>query len=120
MIILKGKVKMEYQYKCTNCGRTFSGKNDFDVEYTRDQHYTYCCLKRIHKVMQIVLFPLTAIGLIVLLIGGITYFTLAPIAYPFMYAINLFLDNKIYTFKEFNKDVYGEDRVKSWKIKHSK
>jgi hypothetical protein len=48
-----------------------------------------------------------------MLTAGIVYLTFAPLAYPFVYAMKLLLDNEVITWDSYKDKVYGEDRVKS-------
>jgi hypothetical protein len=70
-------------------------------------------------VLQVVLFPLGFITLAACVIGGLIGLALAPIAYPFIYAMKLLLDSEVYTWDKFQDDVYGADRVKSFIRKNS-
>mgnify|MGYP001612240459 CR=1 FL=1 len=103
------------KYSCANCGRVFEGNNDWDTGWAKDQHQKYCQLPTRHKILRVLSFPLAAIALFIILPGAILFYILAPLSYPFVYAVDI-LDFKYTTWDEFIKKIYG-DQVHSYKPK---
>ena len=103
------------EYTCPKCNRVFTSVKDMDAKYACEEHTKYCSLPRVHKILQVVLFPLGFVGLSAVLVGFALYFILAPVAYPFVYAMKLLVDSEVYTWEEMKDAVYGADRVKSFK-----
>jgi ABC-type spermidine/putrescine transport system permease subunit II len=68
--------------------------------------------------MKVLTSPLSFIGMVVFLFGAMFYFIFAPIAYPFLYSMNLMIENEIYTWDHFSADVY--DNRNSVKSSHKK
>ena len=106
------------QAVCPKCGRIFEGQCKFSVDYEMREHYKYCVLATRHKVLRFILIPLAVVGIGVFIPGVILYFLLAPIAYPFIYALSLCFDNDVITWQDFTKKVYDtENTVRSRKPK---
>lgn len=102
------------EYTCLKCNRVFVSTDDWRAKCALEEHVKYCNLPRLHKVLQVVLSPLGAIALAVFVIGGLIGLMLAPIAYPFIYAMKLLFDSEVYTWDKFQDDVYGAERIKSF------
>jgi hypothetical protein len=59
--------------------------------------------------------PLAIVCLPLIILCLILYFVLAPIAYPFLFALSLLFDNKILGWVEFKKmaHIYDEHEIQS-------
>jgi hypothetical protein len=101
--------------ECPKCKRQFEGKSSFSVSYELEQHIKYCNLPTIHKVLQVLLFPLAIITIAVLLLGFPLVFILLPIGYPFAYATNLLLDGKVLKWDEYTKWTRPDNYVRSFR-----
>ena len=106
-----------YEYSCPKCDRVFTSTNELMARFAQENHTDYCLLPTKYKVLQVILFPLGFVGMACFLFGALAYLSLAPVAYPFILATSLLLDNKIYTWDEFKDFVYGDDRLKTFKKK---
>ncbi|MDP3732538.1 MAG: hypothetical protein Q8R31_05935 [Candidatus Omnitrophota bacterium] len=89
--------------ECPNCNLIFEGESDFSVRNERDEHLQYCVLPLGHKILQNLLFLLLLIAMPLIVMVMVLVVILHPIAYPFLYAMDLFLNNKVLTWKEYQK-----------------
>jgi hypothetical protein len=107
------------EYTCPRCNRVFASTDEFRARNAYENHVKYCNLPRVHKILMYVLSPLGAAGIVAFFLGCLIYLALAPIAYPFIYSLKLIMDGEVYSWDKFQDDVYGTDRLKTFKRKSS-
>ena len=96
-----------YQLTCSYCHRVFEGKDKWNVMWAEADHEKYCALPSVHKVMKWLLLPLATVALIIFICVGVAFFALARLAYPFVYALELVVNNEVISWQSFNDLIYG-------------
>lgn len=99
--------------KCPKCNRVFEG-DSYRVRTAFEQHTNFCLLPRKHKVM-IGIFMIPSIFVFVLvLVGMIACFVLAPLAYPFYCCIQDMLGEKVPMWGEYKEMIYGKSDFRTY------